>query len=83
MREKILDGLWRPGGAFFQIGLGCVMSHHTAKANLKKGASWPPEAIKIFFQHMGGLLVTPQGSPTPWTRPRSSPEASSRGPSDY
>ena len=21
-------GLWRPGGAFFQIGLGCVMSHH-------------------------------------------------------
>ena len=22
------DGLWRPGGAFFQIGLGCVMSHH-------------------------------------------------------
>ena len=20
--------LWRPGGAFFQIGLGCVMSHH-------------------------------------------------------
>ena len=24
----IRDGLWRPGGAFFQIGLGCVMSHH-------------------------------------------------------
>ena len=22
------DGLWRPGGAFFQIDLGCVMSHH-------------------------------------------------------
>ena len=22
------DGLWRPGGAFFQIGFGCVMSHH-------------------------------------------------------
>ena len=20
--------LWRPGGAFFQIGLGCVMSNH-------------------------------------------------------
>ena len=24
----IRDGLWRPGGAFFQIGFGCVMSHH-------------------------------------------------------
>ena len=22
-----------------------VMTHHTAKANLEKGASWPPEAI--------------------------------------
>ena len=22
-----------------------VMTHHTAKANLKKGSSWPPEAI--------------------------------------
>ena len=22
-----------------------VMSHHTAKANLEKGSSWPPEAI--------------------------------------
>ena len=26
--ESVWDGLWRPGGAFFQIGLGCVMSHH-------------------------------------------------------
>ena len=26
--DSIWDGLWRPGGAFFQIGLGCVMSHH-------------------------------------------------------
>ena len=26
--DSIRDGLWRPGGAFFQIGLGCVMSHH-------------------------------------------------------
>ena len=26
--ESARDGLWRPGGAFFQIGLGCVMSHH-------------------------------------------------------
>ena len=22
-----------------------VMTHHTAKANLEKGSSWPPEAI--------------------------------------
>ena len=28
MLESVWDGLWRPGGAFFQIGLGCVMSHH-------------------------------------------------------
>ena len=28
MRDSVWDGLWRPGGAFFQIGLGCVMSHH-------------------------------------------------------
>ena len=28
MPESVRDGLWRPGGAFFQIGLGCVMSHH-------------------------------------------------------
>ena len=28
MPLSIWDGLWRPGGAFFQIGLGCVMSHH-------------------------------------------------------
>ena len=26
--ESVWDGLWRPGGAFFQIGFGCVMSHH-------------------------------------------------------
>ena len=28
MPDSIRDGLWRPEGAFFQIGLGCVMSHH-------------------------------------------------------
>ena len=28
MRHSVWDGLWRPGEAFFQIGLGCVMSHH-------------------------------------------------------
>ena len=26
--ESVGDGLWRLGGAFFQIGLGCVISHH-------------------------------------------------------
>ena len=30
MRHSVWDGLWRPAEAFFQIGLGCVMSHqHT------------------------------------------------------
>ena len=28
MPDSVRGGLWRPGGAFFQIGLGCVMSHH-------------------------------------------------------
>ena len=28
MPLPIWDGLWRPGGAFFQIGFGLVMSHH-------------------------------------------------------
>ena len=27
-RDSVWDGLRRPGGAFFQIGFGCVMSHH-------------------------------------------------------
>ena len=26
--HSVRYGLWRPGEAFFQIGLGCVMSHH-------------------------------------------------------
>ena len=30
MLDSVRDDLWRPGGAFFQIGLGCVMSHHQA-----------------------------------------------------
>ena len=28
MRHSVRDGLWRPGRAFFHIGLVCVMSHH-------------------------------------------------------
>ena len=28
MPDSVRHGLWRPGGAFFQIGLACVMSHH-------------------------------------------------------
>ena len=28
MLESARDGLWRLGGAFFHIGLGCMMSHH-------------------------------------------------------
>ena len=26
--DSVWDGLWRPGEAFFQIGLDCLMSHH-------------------------------------------------------
>ena len=26
--DSVWDSLWRPGGAFFQIGLAFVMSHH-------------------------------------------------------
>ena len=26
--DSVWDGLWRPGGAYFQIGFACVMSHH-------------------------------------------------------
>ena len=26
--DSLWDGLWRPGGAFFQMGFGFVMSHH-------------------------------------------------------
>ena len=29
--KSVWDGLLRPGGAFFQIGFGCVMSHHHIK----------------------------------------------------
>ena len=29
--DSVWDGLWRPGGAFFQIDFGCVMSHHHIK----------------------------------------------------
>ena len=32
MPDSVRDGLWRPGGAFFQIGLGCMMSHHQRRA---------------------------------------------------
>ena len=31
---SVWDGLWRPGGAFFQIGFGCVMSHHHKEISL-------------------------------------------------
>ena len=47
-----------------------VMTHHTAKANLEKGSSWPPEAIPYGVPHTRGLVLTQPISPTPWTRPK-------------
>ena len=44
-----------------------VMTHHTAKANLEKGSSWPPEAIPYGVPHTRGLVLTQPISPTPWT----------------
>ena len=34
------------------------MTHHTAKANLDKGFSWPPEAKANRLLHIGGLVVS-------------------------
>ena len=49
-----------------------VMTHHTAKANLEKGSSWPPEAIPHGLWHIRGLVLTQPISSTPWTRPERS-----------
>ena len=49
----------------------CVlMTHHTAKANLVKGSSWPPEAIPYGVPHTRPLVLTPWTRPMPWTRPQ-------------
>ena len=47
-----------------------VMTHHTAKANLENGSSWPPEVIPYGVPHTRGLVLTQAISPTPWTRPQ-------------
>ena len=60
-----------------------VMTHHTAKANLEKGSSWPPEAIPYGAIHTRGLVLTQPISPTPWTRPSRSQSSDSPLPSDY
>ena len=44
-----------------------VMTHHTAKANLEKGSSWPPEAKEKVQSYAMGLVLTQPISPTPWT----------------
>ena len=44
-----------------------VMTHHTAKANLEKGSSWPPEAKQKVQSYAMGLELTQPISPTPWT----------------
>ena len=38
MGESVWDGPWRPGGAFFQTGLGCEMSHHHIEGRIAFGA---------------------------------------------
>ena len=45
------------------------MTHHTAKANLEKGSSWPLEAMKKVLYHPTLLVVTLSNRPTPWTHP--------------
>ena len=47
-----------------------VMTHHTAKANLEKGSSWPPEAVPYGLPHTMGLVLIQATCPTPWTRPQ-------------
>ena len=45
------------------------MTHHTVKANLEKGSSWPPEAMPKVTHYPKLLVLTPSRSPTPWTHP--------------
>ena len=42
-----------------------VMTHHTAKANLEKGSSWPPEAFLEVTHKSTGLVLTQPICPTP------------------
>ena len=60
-----------------------VMTHHTAKANLEKGSSWPPGAIPHGSPPLRGLVLIQPISPTPWTRPQSSHSSDSPLRSDY
>ena len=48
-----------------------VMTHHTAKANLEKGSSWPPEAIPYGLV-LSVALYYPN-APTPHLRPNPRP----------
>ena len=45
--------------------MNVVMTHHTAKANLEKGSSWPSEAIPHGLRHIRGLVLTQLISSTP------------------
>ena len=53
------------------------MTHHTAKANLEKGSSWPLEAMKKVLYHPTLLVVTQSNRPTPWTHPTTPPSRDS------
>ena len=44
-----------------------LMTHHSAKANLEKGSSWPSEAIPYGLPYTMGLVLTQPISSTPWT----------------
>ena len=54
-----------------------MITHHTAKANLEKGSSWPLEAMKKVLYHTILLVVTLSKRPTPWTRPTTPPSPDS------
>ena len=43
----------------------CVVTHHTAKANLEKGSSWPSETIQYGLPHTPSDPLA-QTHPYPW-----------------
>ena len=55
MPDSVRDGLWRPGGAFFQIGLGCVMSHHHTEG-----------LCTFLFKFLAGNLIMEVGLTKPF-----------------
>ena len=52
---SVWDGLWRPGGAFFQIGFGCVMSHHHIE---RRALHFPGALLETIFCNFGQICAT-------------------------